>query len=90
MKIVVEEINELRRLLTNYNDGRVKTEDLNAQISIYKQTNRRVQNLLKFVALLQKAGMKSEARRILKGNKVDIEVQPRIEMYDRTKDRGKK
>ena len=90
--MMVTEINELRVLLMNFKDGKVTREDLDAQVSIYKQTNRRVQNVLKLMAMMIQVGMEAEVKRLLNKNLIGEldDIATPIRLYDRTKKRGKK
>jgi hypothetical protein len=89
--MIVTEINELRKLLANFRDGEVTTESLNAQISVYKQVDNRAKSALTFVSLLIRAGLKRDAKKLLRGNLLGDtdDINEELEMYDRTKDRGK-
>lgn len=90
MGLIVTELNELRKLLADYKDGKVSREDLDAYISIYNQSDKRVRNTLKYASVLLKAGMKKDAKALLSGNIVgdtDI-VDDKLHLYDRTPDRG--
>jgi hypothetical protein len=89
--MIVTEINELRKLLANFRDGEVTTESLNAQISVYKQVDNRAKSALTFVSLLIRAGLKRDAKKLLRGNLLGDtdDITEELEMYDRTKDRGK-
>ena len=91
MGMIVTEINELRKLLASFRDGMISREDLDAQISIYNQTDKRVRNSLKYVSLLLKAGLKGDAKRLLKGNLLGEtdEIKDELPLYDRTLERGK-
>jgi hypothetical protein len=89
--MIVTEINELRKLLANFRDGEVTTESLNAQISVYKQVDNRAKSALTFVSLLIRAGLKRDAKKLLRGNLLGDtdDINEELEMYDRTKNRGK-
>jgi len=89
-RMIVSEINELRKLLVDFKEGTVSREDLDAQVSIYKQTNRRVQNTLKVMSLMVKVGMKREVKKLLNQNLIGEldEITTPLPLYDRTKDRG--
>ena len=91
MGMIVTEMNELRKLLANFRDGSISREDLNAQLSVYNQTDKRVRNSLKYASLLLKVGMKREAKHLLKGNLLGEtdEINDELPLYDRTKTRGK-
>ena len=88
--MIVSELNELRKLLANFKDGAVSREDMFAQISIYNQTNKRVVNALKYASLLIKAGLKREAKNLLKGNLLGDtgDINDVLPLYDRTAERG--
>ena len=89
-RMIVSEINELRKLLVDFKEGTVSREDLDAQVSIYKQTNRRVQNTLKVMSLMVKVGMKREVKKLLNQNLIGEldEITTPLPLYDCTKDRG--
>ena len=91
MGMIVTEINELRKLLANFRDGAVTREDLDTQVSIYNQTDKRVRNTLKYVSLLLKAGLKRDAKRVLNGNLLGEtdEINDELPMYNRTAVRGR-
>ena len=91
MGLIVTELNELRKLLADYKDGKVSREDLDAYISIYNQSDKRVRNALKYASVLLKAKMKKEAKALLRGNIVGNteNVSDKLPLYDRTVDRGK-
>ena len=90
MGLIVTELNELRQLLANYKDGIITKDELDAQLSVYNQTDKRVRNSLQYAALLIKAGMKNDAKRLLKGNLLGEtdSINDALPMYNRTEDRG--
>ena len=92
MGLIVKELNELRVLLGDYRDGKINKNELDAQISIYNQTDKRVRNSLQYAALLIKSGLKQDAKRLLKGNLLGEteNINDELPIYNRTKDRGKK
>ena len=77
-------------MLGDYRDGKINKTDLDAQISVYNQTDKRVRNSLQYAALLIKAGLKREAKNLLKGNLLGQteDINDELPLYDRTKDRG--
>lgn len=91
MGMIVSEINELRKLLADFRDGTVSREDMEAEIMIYNQTDKRVKSSLKYVAILLKAGLKSDAKKLLKGNLLGEteKINDSLPLYNRTNDRGK-
>jgi hypothetical protein len=90
MSLVTTEINELRRLLVNFKDRTISREDLDAQLSIYNQTDKRVKSSLKQVSLMLKAGLKREAKQTLSGSlfEGDGNIDLALPIYDRTVHRG--
>jgi hypothetical protein len=88
--MIVTEINELRKLLAGFRDGEITRDDLNAQISVYKQVDNRAKSALTYVSLLIRAGLKREAKKALKGDLLgDTEMlNDELPLYDRTADRG--
>lgn len=90
MGLLTTEINELRQLLKNFKAGKVSAEDLNAQINLYNQTEKRARLILTAwtVAVKHKvASIDAEiCNEIIGSEALDTSKEP----YNRTKDRGKK
>jgi N-methylhydantoinase B/oxoprolinase/acetone carboxylase alpha subunit len=89
MGMIVSEINELRQLLADFKDGSITRADLQAQIAVYSQIDKRVRSTLTWAGLMIKVGLKRDVKKILGGDIVgQIDDLKSPEMYDRTKERG--
>ena len=88
MSVIVTEINELRQRLKNFDAGKIDTNELTAAVSVYNQTGKRMQLLVKLMALAQKLGGVVDAdimNQMLGSGKIDTSK----ELEDRTPNRGK-
>jgi hypothetical protein len=77
-------------MLADFSDGLITREEVETKILIYKEANKRIQASLAFTGLLIKAGMKADAKRLLKGELLGdaSNIKGRLPVYDRTKSRG--
>jgi len=64
MNLLITEINELRDLLQNFDDGKVDPEDLNAKLNIYSQVEKRSRLMVQAWSLALKYGVSSEDKNI--------------------------
>jgi hypothetical protein len=89
MGLLVQEINELRKMLKDFDGGSLSREDLSVKIGIYAQTEKRARLILTAAALSLKAGQKAFPKRISKDLVGMDEIDDTPPVYDRTIDRGK-
>ena len=88
MPMLIDEINELRQMLSNFKAGTLSPEDMMVQLAVYSQTEKRTRHILFAWSLALKhniTGMNAVANELVGDAKSKIKKIP----YDRTKDRGK-
>jgi len=89
MGLLIQEINELRDMLTMFDGGKLSVEDLTAKLNLYSQTEKRSRLILKAWALGIKSSTNdfSGVKDMLVG---DEQIKPpKKQIYDRTSERGK-
>lgn len=85
MGLLVQEINELRQLLSNFDAGTVSSEDLNVKLNIYSQTEKRTRQILQAWVASQKFGNNGLMERLVGKDGFKGGV-----LEDRTATRGRK
>jgi hypothetical protein len=92
MNLLTTELNELRRMLQNYNAGTLDANQLNTALGVYNQTEKRMRIYLQALVMGQKLGVPDLDASLIEqmvggdNNKLDTKK----ELENRTVKRGRK